>query len=74
MAEKKKQGGYTGYTQARKNANAKYEAERVERVSLVMPKGRKAEIQNHARGRGESVNGFINRAIVQTMERDGNSE
>ena len=36
-----------------------------------MPKGRKATIQAHAEARGESVNGFINRAIDETMKRDG---
>ena len=69
MAEKKA-STYTGYTEARKAANAKYEAETVERVSLVLPKGKKAIIQTHAQQRGESLNGFVNRAIVETMERD----
>ena len=33
-------------------------------------KGRKAEIKAHADIQGESVNAFISRAIVETMERD----
>ena len=70
MEEKKRPGAYTGYTLARKTANAKYEAETVERVSLVMPKGHKAEIQAHAKAQGESMNSFINRAIDETMKRD----
>ena len=37
---------------------------------IRMPKGHKADIKSHAVGRGESVNGFINRAIDETMERD----
>ena len=41
-----------------------------DRVNLTMPKGQKAEIQVHAQARGESVNGFINRAISEAMERD----
>ena len=41
----KKSGTYTGYTEARKAANAKYEAETVERISLVLPKGKKAIIK-----------------------------
>lgn len=28
-------------------------------------------LQAHAAAQGESVNGFINRAISETMERDG---
>ena len=36
-----------------------------------MKKGQKDTIKAHAEARGESVNGFINRAISETMERDG---
>ena len=39
-----------------------------------MEKGRKAQIQAHAEIQGESVNGFINRAIAETMERDQEQE
>ena len=66
----KKPGTYTGYTEARKAANARYEAETVERISLVLPKGKKAIIKAHAEAQGQSVNGFINEAIDEKMERD----
>lgn len=42
----------------------------VDRVNLIMPKGRKEVVQAHAEALGESTNGFINRAIAETMERD----
>lgn len=45
-------------------------AEKLDRINLTVPKGRKAEIQAHAAARGESVNGFIGRAIEEAMERD----
>ncbi len=48
-----------------------WQKENCDRVNLTLPKGRKAELQAHATARGESVNGFINRAIGETMERDG---
>ena len=70
MGEIKKPGAYAGYTEARKAANAKYEAETVERISLVLQKGEKSLIKAHAEARSESVNGFIKRAISETMERD----
>ena len=70
MEVKKKPGTYSGYTDARKAANARYEAETVERISLVLPKGKKATIKAHAEAQEESVNGFINRAIDETMEHD----
>ena len=73
MQETKKTSVYTGYTKARKEANARYEAETVERISLVLQKGKKAIIKTHAQAHKESVNGFINRAIDETMERDNNN-
>lgn len=45
-------------------------AEKLDRINLTVPKGRKAVIQAHAAARGESVNGFIGRAIEEAMERD----
>lgn len=45
-------------------------AKNLERINLTVPKGKKAPIQAHAAAQGESVNGFINRAISETMERD----
>ncbi len=41
-----------------------------ERISLVVKKGRKAELQAHAQKQGESLNGFISRAIDRQIERD----
>ena len=45
-------------------------AEKLDRINLTVPKGKKDTIKAHAEARGESVNGFINRAIDETMERD----
>jgi len=39
-------------------------------INIAVPKGRKTEIKAHAEAQGESVNGFIGRAIDETMERD----
>mgnify|MGYP000295447142 FL=1 len=41
-----------------------------DRINLTVPKGQKDLIQAHAEAQGESTNGFINRAISETMERD----
>lgn len=60
------------YTEARKVGNKKWDAANLDRISIAMPKGRKDELKTHAESRGESVNAFINRAIIETMERDGN--
>lgn len=58
-------------TKAQQKAVSKYVKEKYDRIEIKAPKGRKATIQAHAEARGESVNGFINRAISETMERDG---
>lgn len=51
-------------------AQNKYIAKAYDRVNLTVSKGSKDVIKAHAQARGESVNGFINRAIAETMERD----
>lgn len=48
-----------------------WQKENCDRVNLTLPKGRKAELQAYAAAAGESLNGFIGRAINETMERDG---
>lgn len=53
---------------AQKNYMGKFAIARVR-----MEKSRYEDIQAHAAAQGESVNGFINRAISETMERDGSA-
>lgn len=48
-------------------------AEKLDRVNLTMPKGQKKAVKAHAESRGESMNAFINRAIVEAMERDSST-
>lgn len=45
----------------------RYEDKAYDKVLVRMPKGRKDEIQIFAAQTGESVNGFINRAIGEAM-------
>jgi hypothetical protein len=47
-----------------------WQAENKDRINLVVEKGKKDIIKAHAETIGESVNAFINRAIVEAMERD----
>lgn len=58
------------YTDARKEGNRKWDAANLDRISIAMSKGMKDKIKAHAESKGESVNGFINRAISETIERD----
>ena len=49
----------------------RYIAKSYDRINLTVPKGKKERIQSYAQSIGESVNGFINRAIDDAM-RDKN--
>lgn len=55
---------------SQRKAVAKYNAANYDRIELRVDKGRKDIIKAHAENRGESVNGFINRAIEEAMERE----
>lgn len=57
-------------SEARKRATDKYLREKVDEIKVRVPKGRKAELQAHAEQRGESLNGFIGRAIDEQIKRD----
>ena len=48
----------------------KYVKEHYDRISVTVPQGKKDEIKSHAEMTGESVNGFINRAIEETIKKD----
>ena len=54
-------------SKAQQNATNKWIAKAYDRINLTVPKGRKEEIQAFAAVTGESVNGFINRAIGEAM-------
>lgn len=62
------------YTEARKEGNRRWDAANLDRISIALPKGQKDIIKSHAQSRGESVNGFINRAIEKQIERDNGGE
>jgi len=57
-------------SKAQQKAVNKYMAANYDRINLTVPKGKKDIIHAHAAQRGESVNGFINRAIGETIDRD----
>jgi len=50
-------------------AQNKYNAKNYDRVSLMLPKGRKQAIQGVAAALGESLNGFVTTAIDERIER-----
>lgn len=57
-------------SRARIEANNRYNAKAYDRINIAVPKGQKDIIKAHAESKGESINGFVNRAIDETMQRD----
>lgn len=57
-------------SKAQQKAVSKYMKENYDEIKVRVEKGRKTEIKAHAEAQGESVNGFINRAIDEAIERD----
>lgn len=51
-------------------AKNKWNRANYDRIELIVPKGKKEEIKAHADARGESVNGFVNRAIDEAIKKD----
>ena len=58
-------------TKAQKKATAKYEQLNYDKILVRIEKGKKNVIKNYAESHGESLNGFIKRAIDETIQRDG---
>lgn len=59
-------------SKARIEANNRYNAKAYDRINIAVPKGQKEIIKAHAEQNGESINGFVNRAIDETMQRKTN--
>lgn len=58
---------------AQRKATDKY-LEKFDEMRVRVPAGEKAKIKAHAEAHGESLNGFIIRAMAETMERDSATE
>lgn len=48
----------------------RYNAKAYDEIKLRVPKGKKDTIKAHAAKVGESVNGYIKKAVDERMERD----
>ena len=53
---------------AKIQANNRYTAKAYDRIQVVVPKGRKADVEAHAKSKGESVNGLINALLRADMK------
>ena len=68
MAEEKKK---RAYSEARKQANLKWDNENLERISIAVAPGDRDRIKAAAAAVGESMNAYIKGAVFQRMERGG---
>ena len=55
------------YTEAQKEATARYNKKTYDRIDIIVPKGKRAVIKAFAASRGISVNKLINDAIDKTL-------
>ncbi len=63
-----------GMTDQRKQYLYEYQKEKLKRIPLDVTKADYDTIKAHAKAHKESVNGFVKRAISETIERDKTSE
>ena len=59
-----------GYKENKKIYNIEYKKKNLKRVPLDLPLEKYEELKSHCQERSESINGFIKRAIDETIERD----
>jgi len=57
-------------TKAHLEGNKRYLTSKIDEIKVRVSKGRKAELQEYVKLRGESLNGFVNRAIEEQIKRD----
>ena len=58
----------------KKQYDIQYAKENLKRIPLDVPKATYEEIKAHAEAHSESVNGFIKRAITDTIKRDNEDD
>ena len=59
-------------SKAQQKAVAKYMKNNYDEIKVRVTKGNKDIIKSHAENNGESLNGFVNRAIYEAMQRETN--
>lgn len=57
-------------SEKKRASNAKWDAANLKRMSLAMPLTLYNQMQDHVNATGETINGFIKRAIASTIKDD----
>lgn len=55
------------------NYKREFNAQNYDRIELTVKKGEKEKLKFHATAHSETLNGFINRAIAETVQRDNSA-
>ena len=66
-------GEYKGFTPSRRKANDKYMTEKIDSLSIYVPKGQKELIKAAAKKKGKSMNQFVVDAINTAMENESDT-
>ena len=61
-------------SKAHQRATAKYNLKTYDNILVRVSKGKKADLQAHAKDQNESLNGFVNRAIDNQIKMDKGGE
>ena len=66
-------GKYKGFTLARQKANDKYMSEKIDSISVYVPKGQKDIIKSAAASAGISMNQYIVEAINDRLQKESDT-
>ena len=58
----------TGYSEAQRRSTQKYRKDKVDQISILVPKGEKEKIKQAAAAAGLSVSQFILQAVREKMD------
>ena len=61
--------GLMAQTEAQLRASKKYH-DKFDDIKVRVPRGERQVWQDYAASKGESLNSFVRRAVIETMERD----
>lgn len=62
------------YTDAQKEATARYNKKNYDRINVIVPKGKRQVIKDFAASQGKSLNRFICDAIQSQMNKENENE
>lgn len=62
------------YSDAQKEATARYNKKAYDRIDVIVPKGKRQIIKDYAASQGKSLNRFINDAIEYQMNKENKTE